>query len=82
MQVPTAVSAEHVMHVSVQALLQQTPSTQKPVVHCDVPEQAWPLAFFATQTPDAQNWRPVHSPSFMHPWHTVPAHIPVGQGRV
>jgi hypothetical protein len=34
---------------------QQTPSTQLPVVHSDVPEQATPFPLRVRQTPDAQN---------------------------
>jgi hypothetical protein len=43
--VPMAVGAEHVLHVSVQAVLQQTPSTQKLLVHSELQPQAWPSSF-------------------------------------
>jgi hypothetical protein len=46
-QVPMAVGAEHVLHVSAQAVLQQTPSTQKLLVHSLLQPQAWPSSFWA-----------------------------------
>ena len=51
---PPVRAAEQAVHVPVQALLQQTPSTQKPEVHSRVAAQAAPFAFFATQLGVAQ----------------------------
>jgi hypothetical protein len=45
--VPMAVGAAHVLHVSVQAPLQHTPSTQKLLVHSPSHPQAWPSSFCA-----------------------------------
>ena len=42
--VPPVLAAEQPMQVPVQAVLQQTPSTQKPEVHCALDVQAVPLA--------------------------------------
>ena len=44
--VPSELDALHVMQPPVQALLQQTPSTQKPLAQSPAHEQAWPTAFF------------------------------------
>jgi alkaline phosphatase len=52
------VPPSHVKHEPVQAVLQQTPSTQWELVHWESAEQASPLGFpAATQTPDIW-WRP------------------------
>jgi hypothetical protein len=91
-QTVLAAAAEHVpsdpclLHVSqtppLQAPSQHTPSTQNPVVHSEVPEHCLPLVFFAKHTPEAQNSVAAHWPSFMHPTHTSPAQLPVGQVSV
>jgi hypothetical protein len=48
MQVPTLFDCAQVWQVPPQALLQQTPSTQKPLPHSPLPTQAVPLVSFAT----------------------------------
>lgn len=45
---PPFFAAEHAWHAPVQALLQQTPSTQLPVVHSLPAVQVAPLVFFGT----------------------------------
>jgi hypothetical protein len=45
--------ALHVSQPPLQALLQQNPSTQKPLAHCEAVVQAWP--FFLTQEPVAEH---------------------------
>lgn len=44
-QVPGAEIVLHALHVSVQALLQQTPSTQKPLAQSPLQPQAVPFVF-------------------------------------
>jgi hypothetical protein len=50
-QLPIAVGAAHVRHVSVQAVLQQTPSTQKPLPHSTPQVHACPFSFCAFASP-------------------------------
>ena len=45
MHVPADSSAVHVIQPAVQAVLQQTPSTQKPLAQSPAQAQAWPLIF-------------------------------------
>jgi hypothetical protein len=49
--IPPVLAEEHAVHLSVQALPQQTPSTQNPVAHSSPPAHAPPADFFATQAP-------------------------------
>ena len=51
LHVPSEPDALHVMQPPVQALLQQTPSTQNPLEQSAAQEQAWPAAFFAPGEP-------------------------------
>jgi len=46
--------AAQAMHVWSQAVLQQTPSAQKPELHTLAAEQDWPFASLATQLPPEQ----------------------------
>jgi hypothetical protein len=46
-ELPVVSEAEHAMHLSVQALLQQTPSAQKPDEHSVVAAQESPSIFLA-----------------------------------
>ena len=47
-QTPIDPGAPHVLHDSVQATLQQRPSTQYSLEQSAPPEHAWPLAFFVS----------------------------------
>ena len=57
-QMPGALAALQVLHVSVQALLQQTPSTQKPLWQSPAQPHAWPFAFRALASAVAQDASP------------------------
>jgi len=48
-------------HVPVQAALQQTPSTQKPLKHSVVAEQVWPFSFLQTPLPSHDWFTPEHA---------------------
>ena len=52
-QVPLLPERLHALHCSVQGVLQQTPSAQKPVEHSPALEQG-PLVFFGTQVMPSQ----------------------------
>ena len=52
--VPTLPTAPQVWQVPVQAVLQQTPSTQKPLAQSPLAAQAVPFASWATQLPAEQ----------------------------
>jgi hypothetical protein len=56
-QTPSAwavLAFEQAAQLPLQAVLQQTPSTQEPVVHSPLPEQAAPCALIGTHTVPAQ----------------------------
>jgi hypothetical protein len=59
-QVPTLVDRLHAWQAPAHAELQQTPSTQKPLVHAALPLQVAPL-LGGMQVPPMQNW-PVAQP--------------------
>jgi len=50
-QVPGAAAVLHALHVSVQAALQQSPSTQNPLAQSPPHPHACPFAFFIPPTP-------------------------------
>jgi hypothetical protein len=50
-QVPGAAAVLHALHVSVQAVLQQSPSTQNPLAQSPPHPQACPFAFFIPPAP-------------------------------
>ena len=54
MHVPTLFDCAQVWQVPPQAVLQQTPSTQKPLAHSPLPTQAVPLVSFGTHAPAEQ----------------------------
>src|SRR5260221_6220722 len=75
-QVPGAAAVLHALHVSAQAVLQHTPSTQNPLTQSPPQPQAWPLAFCIPPVPlhatsatpsvpasRAGAWLPVHATS-------------------
>lgn len=75
-QVPRAVSRLQARHAPAQALLQQTPSTQKsPARQSDIALQFWPRSF-TPQTPLKQRLLPEHSGA------TTPVVLPGGGGVV
>jgi hypothetical protein len=51
---PPFFAAVHAWQVPVQALLQQTPSAQKPDAHCDAAAHALPFPSAGAQTPAVQ----------------------------
>jgi hypothetical protein len=63
-QVPMAVGAEQVLHVSVQAVLQHTPSTQKLLAHSAEHPQSRPSSF----CPRASTGQDPTPPSIASPW--------------
>jgi hypothetical protein len=63
---PTVPTPLQVMHVPVQALWQQTPSTQKPLWQSPVAAHSVPFAFCATQTPPEQKLPVVQSVFEVH----------------
>jgi hypothetical protein len=65
-QVPTLPTAVHVWQVPVQAVLQQTPSTQLPLVQSAFAAQAVPFASWATQTPAEQKYPATQSVLAVH----------------
>jgi hypothetical protein len=60
-QVPGAPTPLQVLHVSVQLVLQQTPSAQKPLAHSAPQAQAWPFGFVPRPSPQAV-WVPPAPP--------------------
>jgi hypothetical protein len=53
-------------------VLQQTPSAQKPIAHCEGALHGCPRPSFASQTPPWQNSPAGHIASIVHPPHAVP----------
>jgi hypothetical protein len=53
-QVPTCCGTSHAWQDAVQASLQQTPSTQRPLAHCCADWQAAPFDRAATHAPASQ----------------------------
>jgi len=68
-QVPLAVApraSEHTSHAPPQAVLQQNPSTQLPLVHCTLLEQALPLASVPLHVLPEQKLPPAHCEPLEH----------------
>jgi hypothetical protein len=66
-QVPGFPLSEHAWHWPVQALLQHTPSTQKPLRHWVLPLHVWPVALFGAHAPALQYWvAGLHCASLVH----------------
>jgi hypothetical protein len=63
MQVPRLLLLEQVWQVLLQAVLQQTPSTQKPLAQSPAPRHAVPFCSCGTQALPAQ-WKPVVQSAF------------------
>lgn len=75
-QVPTLPATLHAEQVPGHALSQQTPSTQKLLVHSSAAAHAAPLVFFATQTPVLQYAVVLaHAVSAVHEVAQVPAAV-------
>jgi hypothetical protein len=65
-QVPTRLAWSQASHWPVQALSQQTPSAQWPLVHCPSAPQALAAASFGAHTPPEHQSVPGHCPSEVH----------------
>jgi hypothetical protein len=75
-QVPTDPAFVHESHVpALHAVLQQTPSTQKALVHSLAPLQARPFDFLPVQTPPEQYWLEAQFVSSVQPPHIVPLQV-------
>ena len=76
-QVPSAplpfFAAVHAVQIAAQAEPQQTPSAQKPDVHCDADEQAAPLASAGAQTPAVQTSPGMQLALLVHGFWQAPA---------
>ena len=87
MQVPTEPARLQAWQVCVQALLQQTPSTQLPVAHSDASLQAAPWARLGRQEVDSQKNPVRHSASLVQAvphdpfWQVCGAQLRVPPGR-
>ncbi len=64
-QVPSVPASPHDWQVPAQAVAQQKPCWQKPVMHSDEAPQAMPVGFLV-QTPATQTLGAVQSPSTEH----------------
>jgi hypothetical protein len=62
-QLPTLPGTLHARQVPVQALVQQTPSTQVPLRHSLEAAQVRPASFFGRQRPDSQRFPALQSTS-------------------
>jgi hypothetical protein len=63
-QVPTALATAQLRQAEVQALSQQTPSTQKPLPHSAAAAQGWPFGL-GPQLPFWQDWPVTQSASLV-----------------
>jgi hypothetical protein len=79
MHVPMAVAAEHVLHVSLQALLQHTPSMQWLLVQSVSQPQAWPSSFCPRPSTEQRRSRPPPSPPSTAATNAVPLSPPSGR---
>jgi hypothetical protein len=79
--IPPVLAEEHAVHLSVQALSQQTPSTQNPVAHSFAPAHAGPASFSKRQTPALHQCPDGQSESVAHGflWHSPSTHNPLAQ---
>ncbi len=83
LQVPWLPVRLQAMHAPVQAVLQQVPSTQLPLVHSGEVMQVWPLAFLGVHFPALQKLVPVQGavseqpPAQMAPAHELGAQLTV-----
>ena len=75
-QAPSApepfLAVEQAWQLPVQAVLQQTPSAAKVLVHSLPPPAATPLAFLGRHEPPPQYCEARHCPSLVHPTHAPP----------
>jgi hypothetical protein len=81
LQVPAEPLTLHASHVSPQAVLQHTPSAQKPLVHSPGPTHAAPLIFVGLQTLScwSQNSPVPHCALIVHGVQTPALQKPLGQ---
>jgi hypothetical protein len=81
--VPPVSALVHASQVLLHALLQHTPSAQKPLVHCEGPVQSEPPTFWFTQVPPlivmSQNFPLAQSASFAHWTHVMAVQTPLAQ---